>query len=252
MQAWGRRAGCGVSGPRQANSIHRGRSSASRRPGRRRYPPRPQERADRRRRMDPMPSVGGRVLGRSAGPRDNTALEARDDVPTFTTPPLRNRSRCRAARRRACSSSPTTRTPTSSCGCATSARRGSPSTSPTAWSGSIRRRGGAGQGGASGGDDTARHRAPLPRRSPGPTAGLRRRPSAVRAQPDPPASRWVRPRTGADQTPDLPRGRGAVVPHPAAGLIDLGTSRQIDHRRPSGPSRAGRLSRLPHRARSAS
>jgi putative CocE/NonD family hydrolase len=39
--------------------------------------------------MDPTPSVGGRVLARSAGPRDNTALEARDDVRTFTTPPLR-------------------------------------------------------------------------------------------------------------------------------------------------------------------
>jgi putative CocE/NonD family hydrolase len=39
--------------------------------------------------MDPTPSVGGRVLARSAGARDNTALEARDDVRTFTTPPLR-------------------------------------------------------------------------------------------------------------------------------------------------------------------
>jgi putative CocE/NonD family hydrolase len=29
------------------------------------------------------------VLARRAGPRDNTALEARDDVRTFTTPPLR-------------------------------------------------------------------------------------------------------------------------------------------------------------------
>ncbi|MCV2488246.1 CocE/NonD family hydrolase [Geodermatophilus sp. YIM 151500] len=39
--------------------------------------------------MDPTPSVGGRVLARGAGPRDNTELEARDDVRSFTTPPLR-------------------------------------------------------------------------------------------------------------------------------------------------------------------
>ncbi len=39
--------------------------------------------------MDPTPSVGGRILANSAGQRDNRALEARDDVVTFTTPPLR-------------------------------------------------------------------------------------------------------------------------------------------------------------------
>ncbi|TFV62312.1 UNVERIFIED_ORG: CocE/NonD family hydrolase [Bacillus sp. AZ43] len=39
--------------------------------------------------MDPTPAVGGRVLARSAGPRDNTALEKRDDVRTFTTTALR-------------------------------------------------------------------------------------------------------------------------------------------------------------------
>jgi putative CocE/NonD family hydrolase len=39
--------------------------------------------------MDPTPSVGGRVLAGSAGQRDNRALEARDDVRTFTTGPLR-------------------------------------------------------------------------------------------------------------------------------------------------------------------
>ena len=38
--------------------------------------------------MDPTPSVGGRTLGRLAGRRDNTRLEARDDVRTFTTDPL--------------------------------------------------------------------------------------------------------------------------------------------------------------------
>ena len=38
--------------------------------------------------MNPTPSVGGRVLGRLAGRRDNRGLEARDDVATFTTPPL--------------------------------------------------------------------------------------------------------------------------------------------------------------------
>jgi putative CocE/NonD family hydrolase len=38
--------------------------------------------------MDPTPSVGGRTLGRLAGRRDNTALEARADVRTFTTAPL--------------------------------------------------------------------------------------------------------------------------------------------------------------------
>jgi putative CocE/NonD family hydrolase len=38
--------------------------------------------------MDPTPSVGGRVLARGAGRRDNTRLEARDDVRTFTTAPL--------------------------------------------------------------------------------------------------------------------------------------------------------------------
>ncbi|MEU2351160.1 CocE/NonD family hydrolase [Modestobacter sp. NPDC049651] len=38
--------------------------------------------------VDPTPSVGGRTLGRLAGRRDNTGLEARDDVRTFTTDPL--------------------------------------------------------------------------------------------------------------------------------------------------------------------
>ncbi len=37
---------------------------------------------------DPTPSVGGPLLSRTAGPRDNAALEARNDVLTFTTPPL--------------------------------------------------------------------------------------------------------------------------------------------------------------------
>ncbi|MFD8411526.1 CocE/NonD family hydrolase [Streptomyces sp. NPDC059650] len=37
---------------------------------------------------DPTPSVGGRLLSRTAGARDNRALEARDDVVTFTGPPL--------------------------------------------------------------------------------------------------------------------------------------------------------------------
>ncbi|MFH8345242.1 CocE/NonD family hydrolase [Streptomyces sp. NPDC018045] len=37
---------------------------------------------------DPTPSVGGPLLGRAAGPRDNASLEAREDVLTFTTPPL--------------------------------------------------------------------------------------------------------------------------------------------------------------------
>lgn len=36
----------------------------------------------------PTPSLGGPLLSRTAGPRDNAALEARDDVLTFTTPPL--------------------------------------------------------------------------------------------------------------------------------------------------------------------
>ncbi|HEV7189169.1 MAG TPA: CocE/NonD family hydrolase [Blastococcus sp.] len=39
--------------------------------------------------MNPTPSVGGRILAGSAGQRDNTELEARDDVRTFTTGPLR-------------------------------------------------------------------------------------------------------------------------------------------------------------------
>ncbi|MGY1806922.1 CocE/NonD family hydrolase [Blastococcus sp. SYSU D00669] len=38
--------------------------------------------------MDPTPSVGGRVLARGAGRRDNRRLEARPDVRTFTTAPL--------------------------------------------------------------------------------------------------------------------------------------------------------------------
>jgi putative CocE/NonD family hydrolase len=38
--------------------------------------------------MDPTPAVGGRVLARGAGRRDNRKLEARDDVRTFTTPVL--------------------------------------------------------------------------------------------------------------------------------------------------------------------
>ncbi|MGW7517468.1 CocE/NonD family hydrolase [Streptomyces sp. NPDC054796] len=37
---------------------------------------------------DPTPSVGGALLSRGAGPRDNGALEAREDVLTFTGPPL--------------------------------------------------------------------------------------------------------------------------------------------------------------------
>ncbi|MEU5544766.1 CocE/NonD family hydrolase [Streptomyces sioyaensis] len=37
---------------------------------------------------DPTPSVGGPLLSPKAGSRDNTALEARDDVLTFTTAPL--------------------------------------------------------------------------------------------------------------------------------------------------------------------
>ncbi|MFF4319308.1 CocE/NonD family hydrolase [Streptomyces sp. NPDC001568] len=37
---------------------------------------------------DPVPSVGGALLSLGAGPRDNTALEARADVLTFTGPPL--------------------------------------------------------------------------------------------------------------------------------------------------------------------
>ncbi|NGN66911.1 CocE/NonD family hydrolase [Streptomyces sp. A7024] len=37
---------------------------------------------------DPTPSVGGPLLSRNAGPRDNGKLEARDDVLTFTGPPL--------------------------------------------------------------------------------------------------------------------------------------------------------------------
>ncbi|MGI5472963.1 CocE/NonD family hydrolase [Streptomyces sp. CA-132043] len=37
---------------------------------------------------DPTPSLGGPLLSRTAGPRDNSTLEARDDVLTFTTPPL--------------------------------------------------------------------------------------------------------------------------------------------------------------------
>ncbi|MFJ6698275.1 CocE/NonD family hydrolase [Streptomyces sp. NPDC091272] len=37
---------------------------------------------------DPTPSVGGALFSPAAGARDNTALEARDDVRTFTGPPL--------------------------------------------------------------------------------------------------------------------------------------------------------------------
>ncbi|UNO43727.1 CocE/NonD family hydrolase [Streptomyces sp. MST-110588] len=37
---------------------------------------------------DPTPSVGGPLLSDKSGPRDNTALEARDDVLTFTGAPL--------------------------------------------------------------------------------------------------------------------------------------------------------------------
>lgn len=37
---------------------------------------------------DPTPSVGGQSLALSAGARDNTSLEAREDVLTFTGPPL--------------------------------------------------------------------------------------------------------------------------------------------------------------------
>ncbi|MGA5560731.1 CocE/NonD family hydrolase [Streptomyces platensis] len=37
---------------------------------------------------DPTPSVGGPLLSRTAGARDNRTLEARDDVLTFTGPPL--------------------------------------------------------------------------------------------------------------------------------------------------------------------
>lgn len=37
---------------------------------------------------DPTPSLGGPLLSRTAGSRDNRTLEARDDVLTFTSPPL--------------------------------------------------------------------------------------------------------------------------------------------------------------------
>ncbi|WP_371619753.1 CocE/NonD family hydrolase [Streptomyces sp. NBC_00454] len=37
---------------------------------------------------NPTPSLGGQLLSRTAGPRDNSTLEARDDVLTFTGPPL--------------------------------------------------------------------------------------------------------------------------------------------------------------------
>ncbi|MDT0461489.1 CocE/NonD family hydrolase [Streptomyces gibsoniae] len=37
---------------------------------------------------DPTPSLGGPLLSRTAGPRDNRALESRTDVVTFTGPPL--------------------------------------------------------------------------------------------------------------------------------------------------------------------
>ncbi|MFI2195041.1 CocE/NonD family hydrolase [Streptomyces coeruleorubidus] len=37
---------------------------------------------------DPTPSLGGPLLSRTAGPQDNGTLEARDDVLTFTSPPL--------------------------------------------------------------------------------------------------------------------------------------------------------------------
>jgi hypothetical protein len=37
---------------------------------------------------DPTPAVGGSVLGREAGPRDNRKLEARADVLTYTSAPL--------------------------------------------------------------------------------------------------------------------------------------------------------------------
>ncbi len=37
---------------------------------------------------DPTPSIGGPLLSRTAGPRDNSVLEGRDDVLTFTGPPL--------------------------------------------------------------------------------------------------------------------------------------------------------------------
>ncbi|ATZ29736.1 Cocaine esterase (plasmid) [Streptomyces lavendulae subsp. lavendulae] len=37
---------------------------------------------------DPTPSLGGPLLSRTAGSRDNRTLEARDDVLTFTGPPL--------------------------------------------------------------------------------------------------------------------------------------------------------------------
>ncbi|MFF4644593.1 CocE/NonD family hydrolase [Streptomyces sp. NPDC001389] len=37
---------------------------------------------------DPTPSLGGRLLSRTAGPRDNAPLETREDVLTFTSAPL--------------------------------------------------------------------------------------------------------------------------------------------------------------------
>lgn len=38
--------------------------------------------------LDPTPTVGGRISSFHGGSRDNTAVEARDDVLTFSTPPL--------------------------------------------------------------------------------------------------------------------------------------------------------------------
>ena len=71
---------------------------------------------------DPTPSVGGATMTPSAGVRDNRALEARADVLVFTSEPLAGRWRSSARWPPNCPWPGTTRTPTCSCGCATSMR----------------------------------------------------------------------------------------------------------------------------------
>ena len=81
---------------------------------------------------DPTPSPGGPLLTPAAGRRDNTAVEARADVLTYSTPPLADAVEAIGpvtATIRVRSSSPTS---TSSCGSATSTRPAARRTSATA------------------------------------------------------------------------------------------------------------------------
>ena len=82
---------------------------------------------------DPTPAVGGvRMVPRGAGRVENSALEARPDVLTYTTPPLEADTEVIGEVSAQIWFSSSLRTPTCSSGCATSIATASRGTSATA------------------------------------------------------------------------------------------------------------------------